>query len=131
MGLGADDVVDFIAEVVKDLANLGIDAAEAIKTAKAKLKELGVDEDLINKAEAKYTGKETKKQAIPTESIDNLVKGGTKRKAALENIAEPKIADVAKALTDTKGLAKIMDILNGDTDALTELENSIGFKKIC
>ena len=72
MGLGADDVVDFIAEVVKDLANLGIDAAEAIKTAKAKLKELGVDEDLINEAEAKYTGKETKKQAIPTESIDNV-----------------------------------------------------------
>lgn len=131
MGLDANDVVDFIASVVKEAGKAAIDVAEAIKTAKAKLKELGVDEDLINEAEAKYTGKETKEQAIPTETIDNLLKANTRSKA-INNIADANIKEVATIVSDTNGrFKKVMDILNGDTQALTDLEEKLGFKKIC
>jgi len=127
MGLGADDVVDFIASVVKEAGRAAIDVAEAIKTAKAKLKELGVSDALINEAEAKYTGKE---QAIPTETIDNLIKGN-RVKNALESIPDAKVAEAAKVISDKDKMAKIMDILNSDDPRLFELQEKLGFKKIC
>jgi len=75
------------------------------------------------------------KRVLPQDQIENLVKGGAKRKSALEKIAEPKVAEAAKMITDPKGIDKVMAVLNNDTgdyDALlTELEKKLGFKKIC
>jgi hypothetical protein len=130
MGLGADDIVDFIAEVVKDLANLGIDAAEAIKTAKAKLKELGVSDALINEGEAKYTGKE---QAIPTEIIDDLLgSDANKRRNAKRNLPTETLKETATAILKDNDIEAIFQ---EDTDeslkVLAALEKKLGIKKIC
>jgi hypothetical protein len=91
---------------------------------------LGEDAVPPQKAKAKATPKQTTK-AIQGDVVDNLLKGNTRSKA-LNNIADTNIKEVAAIVSDTNGrFEKVMDILNGDTNALTELEESLGFKKIC
>ncbi len=67
MSLEVDDIVEFISEVVKEAEKAAIDVAEAIKTAKAKLKELGVPDDLTNEAFEKYQqGTKKPRFALPS-----------------------------------------------------------------
>ncbi len=73
----------------------------------------------------------TDKNALPKEKVQELIKGGTGRKRVLESIAEPKVAEVAKILSDTKGIDRVMGILNNDDPLLFELQEKLGFKKIC
>jgi predicted GNAT family acetyltransferase len=90
--------------------------------------------DAVPPQKAKAAPKKAKKAVIQSDVIDNLVKGAKRdaRQKAINSIADTKVKEVATVISDTNGrFKKVMDILNGDTDALTELENSIGFKKIC
>jgi hypothetical protein len=134
MGLGADDVVDFIAEVVKDLANIGIDVAEAIKTAKAKLKELGVDEDLIKEAEAKYEEQTTPKEETVVQKVRSLyrrfAKDESKPKELREAIAQ---ADKYYQESSNKFTSQMADAMievakeAGEVDALWAEASDIDF----
>lgn len=74
-GIGVDDIVDFIANVVKEAHSLSIDAAEAIKTARVKLKELGVEDSLIDEAEQKYAKPEAVKEGNNPNIENDEIKG--------------------------------------------------------
>lgn len=69
--------------------------------------------------------------AIPTEQIKELKKGGTKRQAALESIDKPQVKEVAKKLTQPKFFDTIYDKIDTDDPMLLELQEKLGFKKIC
>jgi len=71
-----------------------------------------------------------KEQAIPSETIDNLIKGEGVYKA-LKSIPDTKVAEAARVISDKDKMAKIMDILNSDDPRLFELQEKLGFKKIC
>ncbi len=132
MGIGADDVVDFIAEVVKEAGKAAIDVAEALKTAKAKLKELGVPDDLINEGEAKYTGATV--SPITPEQADKLLTTGPDRNNTIRALS-PDVAAVAKTVTDNRGFAAFERVFNNVDnkydDTLKALEKALGVKKIC
>jgi ribonucleotide reductase alpha subunit len=73
----------------------------------------------------------TKAPAIPTETIDKLVGKATDRRAAVEAIADENIKEVAKAVTDTKVIDKVMDAIDNNDQLLADLEKKLGMKKIC
>jgi hypothetical protein len=91
---------------------------------------LGEDAVPAKKAKAAKANAAKTKQAIPSETIDNLIKGNRVKKA-LESIPDTKVAEAAKVISDKAKMAKIMDILNSDDPRLFELQEKLGFKKIC
>jgi hypothetical protein len=82
---------------------------------------IGTDKDAAEKTEG----------AIPSETIDKLVGKATDRRAAVEAIADENIKEVAKAVTDTKVIDKVMDAIDNNDQLLADLEKKLGIKKIC
>jgi hypothetical protein len=82
---------------------------------------IGTDKDAAEKTEG----------AIPSETIDKLVGKATDRRAAVEAIADENIKEVAKAVTDTKVIDKVMDAIDNNDQLLADLEKKLGMKKIC
>jgi hypothetical protein len=88
-------------------------------------------EDAVPAKKAKAAKAKTTKPAIPTETIDKLVGKATDRRAAVEAIADENIKEVAKAVTDTKVIDKVMDAIDNNDQLLADLEKKLGMKKIC
>jgi hypothetical protein len=88
-------------------------------------------EDAVPAKKAKAAKAAKTKPAIPTEAIDKLVGKATDRRAAVEAIADENIKEVAKAVTDTKVIDKVMDAIDNNDQLLADLEKKLGMKKIC
>ena len=88
-------------------------------------------EDAVPAKKAKAAKAAKTKPAIPTETIDKLVGKATDRRAAVEAIADENIKEVAKAVTDTKVIDKVMDAIDNNDQLLADLEKKLGMKKIC
>jgi len=86
--------------------------------------------EFVNKTNLGEKESKAKEQAIPNETIDNLIKGKGVYKA-LKSIPDTKVAEAARVISDKAKMAKIMDILNSDDPRLFELQEKLGFKKIC
>ncbi len=106
MSIEVDDVVEFISEVVKEAEKAAIDVAEAIKTAKAKLKELGVPDDLTNEAFEKYQ-QGTKKPRIA------LPKGHPDFKKKMEEYNKNQVEQMLKEKREAQPIEKFKNVYKG------------------
>jgi hypothetical protein len=111
-------------------SDIDIELNDDMRSIYAKM--LGEDAVPAKKAKAAKAAKAAKtKPAIPTETIDKLVGKATDRRAAVEAIADENIKEVAKAVTDTKVIDKVMDAIDNNDQLLADLEKKLGMKKIC
>jgi DNA-directed RNA polymerase beta subunit len=117
-------------ELTDDVRNVFDTLLGKEKTTKNETGQATTESTPTNKTNLGEKESKAKEQAIPSETIDNLIKGNRVKKA-LESIPDAKVAEAAKVISDKAKMAKIMDILNSDDPRLFELQEKLGFKKIC